>query len=1024
MRYEGGTRRWRTGKLCTCWVILAVAMAAASGAPAALPVGIEPAPVEIEPLPIARVIIDTRPSGLEVEVDGARYTAPARFIWPVGSRHKVNAPSPQGPLPHVKIHKFRKWSDGGDQEHVIVVPRRGLRLRAIYTTWYPLWTSCRPPDGGRIDIRPDPDDDGYYEEGTVVHLRAVPSEGYVFVGWRRGPLPIAQAIERDPVPVDGDVELQEAEAEVIPVVQNPRLRIKMKSAQSWVAVFAERLVTVTVATEPAGLKVRVDRGEYTAPVSFTWVRGTRHVLSAPTPQHGEPGVRHLYDRWSDGGRRTHRIIAGQHRSYTAFYDTQYQLTVAAEPPEGGRIRVDPPSPSSAMWYPAGTVVALTAIANEGFRFHHWRVNDAESLSDDPVLRLEMDGPKDVVAVFIACIVEVTIDTRPTGLKVRVDRGEYTAPATFRWPCGSVHKLSAPSPQSSNEGVRHIFREWSDGGKQTHRIIADESETITAAYSTFYRLTVASEPPEGGRIHVEPPSPADPMWYPAGTVVRLTALPNIGFAFDHWRVNGDRVPPDPAGVAPNVLRLEMDGPKDVVAVFTRCTVEVTIDTRPTGLKVRVDRGEYTAPATFEWPCRSRHRLQAPSPQDGLEGERFIFREWSDGGEQSHWIVADESETITAAYRTEYLLMVRSQPPDGGRVRVQPPPSATNDHWYPAGTIVTLTAHPNVGFRFSHWIVSEHIVPTDIEPDDVAASVLRLRMDEPKRVIAVFVACRVRVTIDTRPTGLKVRVDRGEYTAPVRFDWPCRSEHVLSAPSPQSPAEGVKHIFREWSDGGEQTHRIIADRSETITAAYATLYRLTVASEPPEGGRVRVEPPSPTLPMWYPAGTVVELAAIPHQGYRFDHWRINSPDPSPETDDELRLEMDGPKDVVAVFVRLTKVIAARPARIDFQCVSVGESATDHFFIVNVGTAPVTIESIQSSSECFAVLLPEQEPPWVLPVGGFLRVGVAFAPDEARRYEEAIKISGDAENCPLEVPVIGAGCDGVEPVEPAPALAPKPR
>ena len=72
-----------------------------------------------------------------------------------------------------------------------------------------------------------------------------------------------------------------------------------------------------------------------------------------------------------------------------------------------------------------------------------------------------------------------------------------------------------------------------------------------------------------------------------------------------------------------------------------------------------------------------------------------------------------------------------------------------------------------------------------------------------------------------------------SSPFTFQWPCGSEHVLSAPSPQRGDEGVLYVFREWSDGGEQTHRIIANQSETITAAYATLYRLTVASEPPEG-----------------------------------------------------------------------------------------------------------------------------------------------------------------------------------------------
>jgi hypothetical protein len=56
----------------------------------------------------------------------------------------------------------------------------------------------------------------------------------------------------------------------------------------------------------------------------------------------------------------------------------------------------------------------------------------------------------------------------------------TAPFTRTVIQGSRNSISAPSPQTKAKKA-WAFKSWSDGGAQTHDVIADGSATYTATY---------------------------------------------------------------------------------------------------------------------------------------------------------------------------------------------------------------------------------------------------------------------------------------------------------------------------------------------------------------------------------------------------------------------------------------------------------------------------------------------------------------------------------------------------------------
>jgi hypothetical protein len=74
-------------------------------------------------------------------------------------------------------------------------------------------------------------------------------------------------------------------------------------------------------------------------------------------------------------------------------------------------------------------------------------------------------------------------TNPTGLKLAVGSSQATAPFTRTVIVGSTNSVSALSPQNRAK-MSYTFVSWSDGGAQTHNIVAP---TSTATYKATYKV---------------------------------------------------------------------------------------------------------------------------------------------------------------------------------------------------------------------------------------------------------------------------------------------------------------------------------------------------------------------------------------------------------------------------------------------------------------------------------------------------------------------------------------------------------
>ena len=80
------------------------------------------------------------------------------------------------------------------------------------------------------------------------------------------------------------------------------------------------------------------------------------------------------------------------------------------------------------------------------------------------------------------------------------------------------------------------------------------------------------------------------------------------------------------------------------------VTITVKTNPAGLSYSVDGVIYTIAKSFSWQAGSTHTLATTSPQT-LNGNTYVWQNWSDGGAISHLIAPTLPTAYTANFRRQ-------------------------------------------------------------------------------------------------------------------------------------------------------------------------------------------------------------------------------------------------------------------------------------------------------------------------------------------------------------------------------------
>ncbi len=224
-----------------------------------------------------------------------------------------------------------------------------------------------------------------------------------------------------------------------------------------------------------------------------------------------------------------------------------------------------------------------------------------------------------------------------------------------------------------------FKEWSgdaSGTTESIDVTMDKNKSITATFveKEKYTFTANVSPKDTGTVTIDPPTGP----YYDGSDVTVTAVPEEGYAFDHWE----------AGLSGNENPATVTVTKNtfVVAVFLE-TYALTTSVSPTGV------GSITTdPPTGPYKDGSDVTVTA------VNGDQHAFDHWEgdlSGYKNPEVITIDENKSVEAVFREGYVLTTKTEGP--GRIIVDP-----KMRIYPKNSTVTVTAYNVVNAsEFTGW-----------------------------------------------------------------------------------------------------------------------------------------------------------------------------------------------------------------------------------------------------------------------------------------------------------------------------------
>jgi len=314
----------------------------------------------------------------------------------------------------------------------------------------------------------------------------------------------------------------------------------------------------------------------------------------------------------------------------------------------------------------------------------------------------------------------------------VDGVGYTysqLPVSFSWDVGSSHSFEWKSPISASLGKRFLWTSTSGlSDKQSDTItVPVKGGSISAVYKTQYYLTVTS--PYG--------DPTGEGWYDAGSTTSLFVSSPVNvdsvirYVCTGFTGTGS-APPSGTGTSVSFV---INEPSSVTwywkTQYKWSFSQTGLGADSSGVVLTVDGASYTKadlPASFWWDEGSQHA--------------YAYKEYvastADGKRYVCYYPPSASFTVTSfvsvnpTYHVEYRLTIQVSPAGTGTITPwwerQPRPIAEGVYWHEKDFSATVSASPNTGYVFSHWLL-----------DGVNAgssNPITVTMDKTRTLTAVF------------------------------------------------------------------------------------------------------------------------------------------------------------------------------------------------------------------------------------------------------------------------------------------------
>ena len=694
---------------------------------------------------------------------------------------------------------------------------------------------------------------------------------------------------------------EEAKSNVAEVTVNPELSVSIQPASSVITLGQSVDFTSTVSggTPPYNYQWYVNETEVSGANSASWTfapTSTGYYLVSLKVTDDAPAA-----------------ALSNEADVTVVLPT-YTLTIIAT--AGG---TTDPAPGTHT-YTEGTNVQITAIPDVTYQFVYWELDGAYNGTGNPTTVL-MDENHTLKAVFAVITYTLTITTTTGGTTSPV-------PGAYTYDAGSSVPVQALP--SANYLLDHWELDGSYAGTDNPTTVQmDDDHTLHAVFSLInYTLTITAT--AGGTTDPAP----DTYVYASGSSVIVTATPDINYKFIHWEIDGSNVTDNP-------ITILMDKDYTLHAVFQLLTYRLTI---------LGSTGGTTDPVSGNYVYVNGTLASVTAIPDVY----YLFDYWKldgnpAGSDNPISVLMIDDHTLQPLFKPRnYTLTITATA--GGTTDPTP-----GTYTYSAGTTVEVTAIPDAGYRFDHWVLDGSPAGSD--------NPINVLMNSDHNLEAVF--AETHTLIITVSAGGTTDPSPGTYT----YETPTNVV-VEAIPS-------ASYLFDHWEFDGEDIGSenpitVYVGSSHALKAFFTPItYQLTITTT--SGGTTDPVPGTYT----YAVDSSVEVTAFPDADYVFDHWELDTVDVGSTNPYTVLIDED--HTLKAVF---TYSPAPPPLSVSISPLSksilMGDSVT-FTSTVSGGTSPYTYQ-------------------WYLngdPVSGATSSSWAFTPASSGIYYVYLKVTDANDN-----------------------------
>jgi PKD repeat protein len=589
----------------------------------------------------------------------------------------------------------------------------------------------------------------------------------------------------------------EAKSNVAQVTVNPSLSVSIQPTSS-----------VIVLGESVNFTSTVSGG--TLPYSYQWYLNETAVGGADDPSWTftptSTGYYLVCLKVTDGAS----AVALSNEAEVTVNPKTYTLTIIIT--TGGTTN---PTPGT-YTYIEGTNVQVTALPDVNYNFSNWELDGVYNGTNNPTTVL-MDKNHTLKAFFAQITHTLTITATAGGTT-------DPPPDTYVYINGSYATVTALP--SANYMFDHWVLDGSPAGSDNPiNVLMDRDHTLHAVFAIInYTLTITTT--SGGTTN---PSPGIHV-YASGTIVEVLAIPDLNYKFVRWELNGNNVTTNPISIL-------MNKSYTLHAVFQLLTYRLTILSSTGGTTDPV-------PGTYTYTNGTYASVTA------IPEAHYLFDHWlldgnPAGSANPISILMTDDHTLQPIFVLHnYTLTITATA--GGTTNPSP-----GTYTYPAGTLVQVTAIPNTGYRFDHWVLDSSSAGS--------ANPISVTMNDNHALQAVFAETHTLV----------ITVSEGGTTSPPP------GTYVYDAPTDVTVTAipNANYRFDHWvygdvNIGSANPVTVHVGSNHTLHAVFV-LITYTLKIEATVGGTTNPAPGTYT----YNAGSLVSVTAIPSSGYVFDHWELN-------------------------------------------------------------------------------------------------------------------------------------------------------